>query len=197
VTITDGDIIRITAKMSQGLSDIQNVYHLQLSTSGPVADATFLGEIADDIDSMYDDLISNIADNVTFDTIQVYNVTQDEYIGETSWPSQTDGGAASDMLPPQTAPLVLFSTPYLKSQGRKFLPPFTINAVDDDGTIDTAPLAQIVLFIVDVLTQKSGVNWTGYLGNWNKDLARFAQWLEGTARDFFATQRRRYTGYGS
>jgi len=197
MAITDGDIIRITAKMSQGLSDIQNVYHCQVETSGPVSNATFLSEMAADVDSMYTDLVTNIANNVSFDTIQMYNITQDEYIGETSWPSKTAGTASANMLPPQTAPLVLFSTAYLRSQGRKFLPPFTVNAEEDDGTLASAALGQIANFIADVLLQKSGVNWTAYMGNWNPTFARFAQWLEGTARDFFATQRRRYTGYGS
>lgn len=197
MAIENNDVLRITCKFSYESNDVQNVYHIKVATSGPVDDEDFLDEIADDMDSMYDDINPHISNDITYETVEVYNITDDTYVGEVSWPSKTVGGASGNNMPPASAALCLFPTGTLRSQGRKFLPLMTINALDATGTPSTTVLTAMVAFIADVLTQKSGVNWTGYLGNWNDPLGRFAQWLSGLAVDFFATQRRRYVGSGS
>lgn len=197
MAISDGDVVRITCKWTFRSGDVQNVYHMRVDTTGPVDNEDFLDEIAADMDSMYDDVHTYIANDVTYDTIEVYNVTGEEYIGETDWPVKTVGAASGDVLPAQVSALALFNTATLRSQGRKFLPPMTESNTNAYGEVEATTLTAIASFIADVLLQKSGVNWTGHMGNYNYDLIRFAQWISGVARDIFATQRRRYAGSGS
>lgn len=195
--VHNGDVVRITCTMRQSLSDVQNVYHALVDATSTIDNTTFFTQMADDIDSMYDPLVTNLPDQLTFDSISMQNLTQEEFIGQGAWPVKTDGSAVSHMLPPQCAALCLFSTDTLRSQGRKFLPPLTVNSEEDDGSITAATLTAIASFIAECLLTKNGTNWSAVLGNYNPTLARFATWIEGTARDLFATQRRRYTGYGS
>lgn len=197
MAIENNDVLRITCKFSYLSNDVQNVYHLKVATSGPVDDEDFLDEIAADMDSMYDDINPHISNDILYDTVEVYNITDESYVGEVSWPSKTVGAASGNNMPPGSSALCLFPTSTLRSQGRKFLPLMTINAIDSTGTPSATVLTAMASFIADVLAQKSGVNWTGYLGNYNDDLARFAQWISGLAMNFFATQRRRYIGSGS
>jgi len=127
----------------------------------------------------------------------MYNVTAEEFIGRESWPSKTVGSGTGDPLPPQNCPLCLFGTAVLRSVGKKFLPVYAETANDSTGTVSGAALANMANFIADVLATKTGTGWSGVLGNWNPTLVRFAEWTSGIARDFYATQRRRYAGSGS
>ena len=196
MAIENGDIVRITCKFRQSGNAVQNVYHARVTTTGSVPDSTFLTEMAAEMDDMYTDITSEIADTVSFSSIEIYNVTGETYVGETGWPSKTTGTNTADQLPPQTAPLVLFNTNVLRSQGRKFLPPYTETGSDDFGKLATVALSHLLDFIVDVLAAKTGTNWSAVLGNYNYPLERFAQWISGVARAYFATQRRRYIGVG-
>jgi hypothetical protein len=198
VAVGNNDILRITASFDYDGDQIQNVYHMQVTTtSGDVDNATFLAELDDDIDSMYDDIVSEIFTDVDFDYIEVYNLTADEFVGRVSWPSKTSGSGTGDPLPPQTAPLVLFPTAVLRSVGKKFLPLYAESANDAAGTPSSAALVNLASWAADVLATKTGTGWSGVMGNWNPTLLRFAEWTSSVVQDFWATQRRRYKGSGS
>lgn len=197
MALATGDIVRITCKMSQDGKDVQNVYHMKAAVSAAVTYEDFLDELAQDFDDMYNLVDTRFADVLTFDTIEMYNITKDEYIGETAWPVLTVGSSLSDELPVQSSPCVLFPSDKLRSQGRKFLPPLTIGSLDDHGTIVASVLAEIAAYAAEALTAKVGTDWAGVLGNWNPDLGRFAEWVSAVVLPEFKTQRRRYTGTGS
>lgn len=191
------DIIRVVAKLSLSGGDIQNVFHCKLNTVLPATtDADLLADIAGVLDDAYDDIKTEQPQFLDYDTISIYNLTQDAFVGETPWPVLTTG-TGTGVMPPQTAGLVLFPTDILRSQGRKFLPPETDVGLEADGTITTTRLTKHALwaaaFIGDVVT----TNLTVRFGNYNTPLARFAQWTSAIAKDFFATQRRRYASFGS
>jgi hypothetical protein len=183
--------------MSIGVDDVQNVYHLRLDTvSGSPTNEALLAEVATVMDTIYDTADGVISDLLTFDTIEVYNVTDDEYVGEAGWPTLTVGSNA-DITPPQCAPLVLFNTATLRSQGRKFLPPFGIGSADGDGTLTSAALTVMAAFVAEVLTPGGWTSYGGDFGNYRDIGGVFIEWTAGVVRDFFATQRRRYFGAGS
>jgi len=193
----DGDILRVVAKMSYDGSDVQNVYHVQASVTSDPGDSTVVSEIADWLDTAYDEIDGAMDNLVTFDSVAVWNETTSTFLGETTWPVLTAGGSATDPLAPQLAGLALFNTNVNRSQGRKFLPPFTEGNNDTDGTPTTATVGIIGNYIAQILTGISGTGWSGEPGNWNVDLARFVPWVYGIAKDFWATQRRRYRNSGS
>lgn len=197
MAISIGDIIRVTAKMQWNEEDIQNVYHLEAQSATSDSDLTVLGEIADTLDSAYDYLDTAIPNDVTFDSIVGYNLTQERYMGEVSWPTLTAGSNVGDPLPPQTAPLVRFGTDTLGSQGRKFFPPMTDADLDSDGTISSAVATALGNVATILLAGVDSGTWTMKFGNWNVDLARFATWVSAFVNAYYATQRRRRPGVGS
>lgn len=195
--VADGDVLRVTAKMVIGEDDIQNVYHAQMNITGSPTDAVIAENFADELDDIYNYLVSSMASTVEFTSIEVWNLTQDELVGVEGWPTQTVGGNGTNQVPPQCAALVLFNTPQARSQGRKFLPPFGVSSLDPDGSVIAASLVNILSFANALLVTISGVGFTGEYGNWNPVLVRFATWTSTQVRDLIATQRRRYVGSGS
>jgi len=195
--VVDNDILRVVAKMSLNGGDIQNVFHFQVGNADPsVTDANVFGGLNAVLDGAYTTLLPNISTGFSFDSISVYNLTQDYLVGEGPWNTLTVGGAASHS-PPQNAALVLFSTNTLRSQGRKFLPPMSNALTESDGTITAAGLAAITIWAANFIGTITGINFDGVFGNWNETQLRFAEWIAAIIKDFFATQRRRYVGKGS
>lgn len=192
------DVFRFVAKMSQAGNDVLNVYHYRLTGSGiPPSNGQVLEAANQILNGAYDNVDGSIANNVSFDSIVAYNVTQDEYVGETTWLTLTTGGGSAAMLPPQTSALVLFLTSVAKSLGKKFLPPLTTTGLDDDGSPTAAVLTGLALYVADLLTGWDGGTWFLLPGNYRDVSGTFISWLTGVARDVFATQRRRVTGSGT
>lgn len=195
MAIANGDVLRIVCKMSYGTDMQQNVYHA-LYTGSTELDDTVFDEILDWMDDLYTIINGYVAASVNYDTIEVFCVTQDRPISEDAWPALTVGASTYQPLPPQVAALALFPTATARSQGRKFLPSFAENCTVGDGIIDAVPLGQIATYVATaILGRVAGAGFLT-LGNWNPDLARFAEWIAGIASDQLATQRRRRLGYG-
>lgn len=196
--IASSDILRVVAKMTNNYgAEIQNVYHIRCTVSSDPGDATVVDEIAEWMDDAYGQLDAAMPNNITFDTVQVWNESTDTFLGETGFPTITAGQQAAAGLPNQTSPLALFNTNVNRSQGRKFLPPFTEGNLDDDGSPDLTAIAVIGYYIATILAGISGTGWSGAPGNWNVNLSRFVPWVWGVARNIYATQRRRYLGSGA
>lgn len=198
MSVVDDDILRVVAKFTlSGTEDVQNVYHVRANVTGSPTDQEVLDEIADDLNDAYSNFFANLTDELTFDEIEVWNLTAQQYLGVVDWPTMTAGTASDALMPPQTALLCLFGTNTPKSQGRKFLPPMTENANDSDGTPSASILANVAFYVAELIDGITGTGWTGDYGNWNELAERFAPWVLATVRDIFATQRRRYIGSGS
>lgn len=192
-----GDVLRVVCKLSHGLDDVQNVYHAKVFGTAAPTDSQAYGAVASVLDAAYAVIDGPMSTNVSFDSISVYNLTQDYFIGEAGWPTVTDGNGVGGDLPQQCAPLILFPTDVLKSVGKKYLPPFAEEVLDTDGTIASGLLAAMATFAATILDGFTGVNYTVEFGNYRVDTAQFIPWVSAIVRDFFATQRRRYKGKGS
>lgn len=197
MAVANNDILRIVCKLSWGEDDIQNVYHMKVTATGEIDNDDALTDIAAFMDDAYDDIDSKIVPLIDFDSIEVWNLTDESYVGVADWPTMTIGGGTGTPMPPQAAPLLLFDTDYAGSQGKKFLPPFVAGTVDTDGTLTASAIIDMIAMIATLIAGMTGTYMDGELGNWNDTLARFATWLSGTARDMWATQRRRYFGSGA
>lgn len=193
-----GDTIRIVCKLSQAGNDIQNVYHALLGGTVAPSNAALLATVRSWMDDAYSDIVARIADNVLFDSIWVWNMTQDEFVGEADWLTLTAGGGGTNsMMPPQTAALCLFRTAVPKSLGKKFLPPMSSLQLEDDGSIISTGLTQIGLYAAVLLAGATGATWNLVPGNYRPLVSLFIPYLSAVVRDLFATQRRRYTGSGT
>lgn len=197
MTVSVGDVIRATAKMSQGVSDIQNVYHFKASGSGTATDQAVMDALSTKLDDAYTDFNAFLSSGFLYNSIEYFNITQDEPMGDEDWPVLTVGGTVAETLPFQTSVLCLFGTAVTKSQGRKFLPPMIETASDDAGVVSSAVVTAVTAYIVEILATKVTGTINLDPGNWNGTLVRFAEWLSGTINQFMKTQRRRVPGVGS
>jgi len=197
MTVQDGDVLRVVAKFNDGADEIQNVYHMQVQVTTPPTDAALASAMGDYMAAAYTPYQVPMTDNIFFTSVATYNETQNMPVGEVPWPLLVNGGQSANPLPPQNSPLVLFTTSVLNSLGKKFLPNLTVNSVDTDGTISTAALTAIVNFINILLNGHDGLTWSAGPGNYRSATQTFIPYIAGVARDFFATQRRRYFGKGS
>lgn len=197
MSLQDNDVIRVTAKMSRAssLGEIQNVYHIRYDGSS-VSYETLWDAVATWLDDAYGNIVDEIHPNVHFDTIEMFNVTQDEPVGEDAWPTLTAGTGASDMLPAQTSPLVLFPTNTARSQGRKFLPPVGEES-QSNGVLLAGVLTSMANYAADLLENIPVGVWSAAVGNYNPTLARFAPWISAIVKDVLRTQRRRVAGVGT
>jgi hypothetical protein len=192
------DIIRVVCKFSQALNDIQNVYHGKIESGTAPSGSTLASDIADFMDAVYDYIDYGMADNVYFESVDVYNLTQDEFYGATAWPGLSQGGGTTNpMLPPQCAPLLLFPTATPGHLGKKFLPPVTDNVLDDDGSLASGYVGNMALMGADLLGGMAPGTYTVSWGIYDPDSYGYLPYGSYNARDFVATQRRRYTGKGS
>lgn len=197
MAIDVNDVLRVVCQFSWDEDEIQNVYHCRVTRDDDVTDEDALSYIAQTLDTAYTHVAALITDEISFDSIEVWNVTKDEYIGITTWTTLVDGGSDQPPLPPQNAMLCLFGTDTPRSQGRKFLPASTDYHLDSDGTVAADALGDLEDFIAELLLGVVGTYMDAEFGNWNEALERFAVWVIGEARDMFATQRRRYFGRGA
>jgi hypothetical protein len=196
----DGDVIRVTAKMSYdaGTAAVQNVYHFVCTFDADQSDSAVHYTLASTLESAYTYLLPFLRSTLKFDTIQTWNETQDRPMIEDAWPTLVDGDETSiDAYAAQAAPLVLFGTNAARSQGRKYLPPVIESAVSDYGTLSSTIQTAITNYAGVLLTQAS-VSLFNYLnaGNYNKTLSRFAPWLSALISATIRTQRRRVRGVG-
>lgn len=195
--VSAGDILRVVAKMSYEANDIQNVYHLFADASSSLSDDQIVLEIAQWLDDAYAEIDQHYPDTLTFDTVAVWNVTTDTFLGERGWPTLTNGGSTVNDMPSQVSPLILFNTGINRSQGRKFLGPTGTSVLDTNGTASSQWLSDAAVWAAEILAGVVLSDANLLPGNWNEAKNRFARWLVAIVRDFLATQRRRYRGSGS
>jgi hypothetical protein len=196
--VEDNDILRVTAKMSLGTNDVQNVYHLKVAGDPETQDAVWDG-IAAWLEDAYTEVLDCSTGVLHYDTIEVFNITKDEPVSEDAWPSLAAGtGSGSVQSANQVAPIVKFPTLTARSQGRKYLPPFMWGMFSGEGVLSSAALTAITAFAAEIL---SGVAIDGsssaFAGNWSPLYQRFATWVSAIVDDVSKTQRRRVRGVGS
>jgi hypothetical protein len=197
----DGDIIRVTCQWERATGgDIQqNVYHLQCSFFGPEDDQDVGTAIENTLDDAYGELLAWIPDDLLFETIECWNLTQDRPMFVHSWPTQTAGECeATAPLAAQCSPLVLFDTVTARSEGKKYLPTPCYSALAAWGTVGSALQTGMAAFAAAVLEGFTIDELAALVpGNWSTLYTRFAPWVSAVVSAVARTQRRRVTGTGA
>lgn len=197
MTVNLNDVLRVTAKMSQAGSDIQNVYHWKAKGTGSDTDLNVMNAIALRLDISYTTIDGLLTTGLTYDQIDFFNMTQDVVMGTLDWPVLVAGSLVAEALPLQTSALLLFGTLIPKSQGRKFLPPMAEIASGNAGDLDAATTTACINFIAAILSTVIVGTLQFDAGNYDHLLVRFAQWFSGKVGTYMRTQRRRVVGVGS
>lgn len=196
-----GDVLRVVALMdAQYGGQIANVYHVKLTTvvGDPPTDAETKVDMAQYMDDMYATVDQDMAQNVAFDTVNVFNVTQNRPLGNQAWPTLTNGASSGDPLAPQTALFLQGNTGYSRNWARKFLGTFSETRNDGNASPDSTLLTAAAAFAVQWLAgylNASGDEYTPVVFHTKSQLWRTV--LEVIIRDVWSTIRRRRIGRGA
>lgn len=197
VTVTNGDIVRIVARMLLfGIDDVVNVFHFFVALNTTVDDAAFMVETALEMDNLYTLINAAIHPNVSYSSIEGQNITKDELLPSTAWPVLSAGTNITEMLPEMTSPCVFHRTLTPRVRAAKFLPPFGENT-SADGAIVAPTVAQIQSFGDQLTDSLVGANIQLDYGAFNRVLATFTPVTQAIVPARFRTQRRRRLGVGS
>lgn len=190
------DVIRVVVKMTQAAQQLRNVYDFIHTGVNAVNDEDVLDAVLAVMETAYGYVVSQVTDNLSFDSVEVVNVTQDALIGEDVFTTTTAGTATDQASPMQVAYLVRFPTNYRGSQGRKFIPGCNEGSLGENGELNTATQAACLAYALEIL---DGVTVSGELfvpGVDNPDKGRFAAYESAICNDIVGTQRRRKQGQG-
>lgn len=197
MTVSPNDILRVTANMSIIAGGVfQNVYHLIFEGSGPESDSTVADAVAEKLNDAYSFVNAFLTDALTFDDIDVWNVTQDRPMLVVDWPTLVAGLSTEQRLPQQCAELVLFRTATARSQGRKYVPMFTETSSQAGGILTTTAIAGLQNFGNELVLPENAGAGTVQCGNWRYPTGPFSRWTAATVSSLIRTQRRRVIGVG-
>ena len=197
MTVSPSDIVRITAKMSFNANDVQNVWHVKHLGVTNVDDEDFVTACAAWMEDVYTEVLTSQSTALLYETIEMFNVTDDAPIDEVDWPTLTAGTSAGQSEPPQVALLLKFSTATARSQGRKYFGVPTESDIDAAGALANDTILDLVSAGAEALAGFTAAGQGFACGNYREDPLRFAVWLSAIVGTYAATQRRRKLGVGS
>lgn len=191
------DIIRIAARMKlDGVSDIINVFHFVVALQDLADDSEVMTGVASILDDLYTTIINQMTDNITFDTVDGFNVTKDELLPSKDWPVLVDGQNTSEMLPEMNAPCVFFRTIKPRVRCAKYLPPFG-ETTQTDGALVAGTIGELEDFGDFLVLPLTTTDLTlGYV-SFNRDTSVATEVTSRVVPSRFRTQRRRRLGVGS
>lgn len=200
MTMNLNDNLRITAKMQyQGVSAMQNVYCVKLSNDASATQQQILDSIARYIEDIYGNFDSLLPDDITFETISVYNYSTGLPEPDVGWPTLVDGAGSTDPLPEFACVFAYCSTTTPKVYGRKYWPaPTEVNAtgsVLNSGTV-TAYVGALADWVDPYTDPTTSVELTPLIARTSTDPVTFAVPNLAQLVTRLAVQRRRKIGVG-
>jgi hypothetical protein len=203
MTVSIGDIVRTTVNFA--LADgtqYQNVYHHKRGGVGDFSDAAVVTALELWAEAMYQELVSLVRSNVVEQLSYVDRVEWDV----SEWVVVENIGtftplfvpvAATDAMPNQVSPFVVFKTARPRTVGRKFLFPLT-EAAQDAGILTAGSVTAIVAYaddaVNDIILAPAGTLVPGVPRTSVNDWQEF---YVAVVTDLLGTQRRRRPGYGA
>lgn len=197
-----GDKLSIAANMlNGGLSKVVNVFKLSVSSLASQTQAQIRADIAEYVEGIFTDIISEMEDALSFDNIDIYNLTGNIIEPQIEWPTLTQGGNAAAPLPIGCAALVLARTGVSRHIGRKFFG--TLVEGRATGSFwDSTMIGKLLLALGDYMNVFTGSNGVGLTPGVQEillggGLGVFRPFIGGSVQAQVAYQRRRKFGVGS
>lgn len=157
-----GDIIEVVAQMVIGVDvTILNVFHARVDEAGGVSDEDVVDDLGEWMDGVYDNIDSNMEENVDFDLITYKNISAEVDLGASGWPTLTSGGYVGERLPEGVAGLSLARTGAPRHAGRKYWGGFGEGHVAD-GLWGPSVLANMAAAASDAYTPFTSSNGYEY-----------------------------------
>jgi hypothetical protein len=200
MTVQDGDIIRVAARMTiQGRGDVVNVYHIRYDLTGPINDNVAGDAAVEYMEALYTVIRPAIVNEQTFEDISLFNVTQGVPIGVFPWATLVAGGDTSqDALPSQVAALVRLTTGYSRNWARKFLGTFTDLFNDASGHVSSTLLGYLASYATLLIaphTYTVDVSLAPVV--YNTQLSSYVGLTAAVIKNVWSTIRTRREGRGS
>lgn len=200
--ISNADIISAVGTYIQGsLSHVANVFTIRIADLVAQSQSQIRADIVEYVEGVLTPLVSEIVDEVTFDKINIYNLTTDSIEPQMVWNTLTQGGNAAAELPVACAGLIIGRTGVSRRLGRKFFPTFVEGRATGSfwDTTMTTKLLQATLAYIN--------NWTGGNGVMSQPgivekllgggIGVFRTFIGGSVQAQVAYQRRRKYGVGT
>lgn len=197
--ITEGDVIRVSAQWKdQFLSDVVNVFYVQVSAVVDADDFAWEGMIRDWVETMYLEILPHVAPSLVTNLISMFHETDNRPLSSGSWPSITAGTSSNtEVLPAGVAGLLVGRTGVSRRVAKKYLPPFTEGSLVV-GRMGSGALAAMNSMADEwVAGESSLLVGTFVPGVFAPGAPGFAQITSAYASPEPAYQRRRRPGRGS
>ena len=166
-------------------------------TVGAETQQALRDDIADYLEDVYLEIDQQIHDSITFDSIELFNVTEGVPEPSINWPTLTVGGDATAPVPDGVTALSIGRTGVSKVVGKKYWP-LGVETDIVEGIWGSTPTGVYALAAADWIapfTGASGVTWDP--GVWSRAAALFRVFTETATSSVPAYQRRRKRGVGS
>lgn len=197
MSVDPSDVLRVVTEWTwQNVVKMQNSYHLRYDGTGTISDSACLGDCREYAELLALQIYTRISDEVSFDLVKVYNVTQDRPVGETAYVLYTGGTDVADDLPPGNAALALGSTGVKRVMGKKYVGGLS-EVQQTNGTWTAAFLTALANYAAKWVADFTAASLNPYKpGLWSKAPMLFRTFVEAVTSDIPAYQRRRRQGRG-
>jgi hypothetical protein len=191
-----GDVIRIDDIQNyHGVSEVVNVYHVQLEGPGNVADADLLDAMVTFVDGLHSQMDDVQVTQLFYVSIKVVNTTHDHLVGIHNYSGSPHGTVSADPMAPGCAGLVTLATGKLGTRGRKFIAGIS-ESLADYGVLGATALGNLEDYAL-YLVGPQYPEGVGILPGVLDKVGAFWPFIEAAVRTVVAYQRRRKQGVGA
>lgn len=156
MSVQAGDDLRITAVMTAGVNTTaMNVFDFRVTGTGTVDDSDMMTDFEAFMSDAYAELTGIMSNQAAPVEIRGYNVSQDVPLPTVPWTTWTGPGSATSILPHGVCGFVLFRTGVSKLLGRKFLPFFSEDRVNN-GVWDATAMVAMVAWAIEIMASEVG-----------------------------------------
>ncbi len=205
MSVIDGDILRVTLNFELGDgTQYQNVYHYIRDGTDVHSDAAHVTGLTVKMNAAYDTLLAQVKDDVTEQLSFVDRIEFNEIVDE--WRVVENIGTftltfvptgASDTIPYQGSPYVIFKTDRPRSVGKKYLFPF-IETMQANTILEAGAVTQMVAYGAEILSAYAlGGDATLTAGIVRTGIQTFLPVLVAVVNDVIGSQKRRRPGVGA
>ncbi len=197
MTVSVGDFVRITPKMKLfGTDDVMNVFTFRVDRNDTVDDAGFMVAMALHMDDNYSPMNVFFSTFMTYVSVDGFNISKNELLPDTPWPTLVAGTQVTDLLPTQTAGCVFWPTITPKVRTSAFLGAFCEFNNTADASLNAALQTALGVFGVGMRIVATA-NVDAVKGSFNPVKLLFTEAGAPQVPTRWRTQRRRRIGVGS
>lgn len=195
--INANDLIRATAVMTTvDLSEVQNVYTMQVSTPGAGTILDILDRLIVILEKVYLIVKGRQNTRTKYQEVRFFNITQNIPLPTRSWLNITEGELLGDDLAHMTAGMFSLGVGKPGVAGRKFFGGMSADAIDLDGLWTSATVVDLAAASAILLLEHVQGGTVATFGIVTGLVPTYIQFQSSLTKNVPASQRRRRQGVG-